>query len=379
MMIQPNYLFEVLVERGVAFFAGVPDSLLKEFCAYVTDHVDSGSHVIAANEGNAVAMAAGYYLGSGRPSLVYLQNSGLGNTVNPLLSLNDPEVYGIPVLLMIGWRGEPNFQDEPQHIKQGRITPALLDAMEIPWMVIDENANDIEATIESAIIRMQHRSGPVALLVRKGTFAPYKLQKSTLRNYILSREQAIQCVIEQLAPEHRVVASTGMLARELYELRVARGDQLGSDFLTVGSMGHTASISLGLAQSQPARRVICLDGDGSVLMHMGSLATLGQSQKNNLIHVVLNNGAHDSVGGQPTCAFEIDLTGVALACGYKQALVASDPEEVKRKFALLLEGDGPSLLEIQINKGARADLGRPKTSPLKNRDAFMRGLGVLER
>jgi len=378
-MIQPDRLFAALAERGFDFFAGVPDSLLKDFCAYVTDHVCATHHVITANEGNAVALAAGHYLGTGKPGFVYLQNSGLGNTVNPLLSLNDPEVYGLPVLLMIGWRGEPGVKDEPQHIKQGRITPALLDAMEIAWQVLDSSTQDLNAVLDTSLHQMQRHPGPAVLLVRNGTFAPYKLTNNVHNQFPLVREQAIQRLIEQLGSTDRVVATTGMLARELYELRMARGDGTGNDFLTVGSMGHAASIALGLALSQPERRVICLDGDGSVLMHMGSLAIIGQSHQGNLVHVVLNNGAHDSVGGQPTCAFTIDLAGVARACGYENVLVAAELQEVDHAFASLMAQKGPSFLEIRLNKGARADLGRPLSSPAENREALMAGLGVKQR
>ena len=335
-MIQSDHLFKILAERGISFYAGVPDSLLKDFCAYVTDHVDESNHTITANEGNAIALTAGHYLGTGRPGLVYLQNSGLGNTVNPLLSLNDPEVYGLPVLLLIGWRGEPNVKDEPQHIKQGRVTPALLDAMEIPWQILESSSTDIEVIVDAAIKQMEDRSGPAALLVRKGAFAPYVLQKNVQSHYPLLREQAIQRLIEHLSATDRVVATTGMPARELYELRMARGEGMGNDFLTVGSMGHASSIALGLARSQPARRVICLDGDGSVLMHMGSLAIVGQSRQENLIHVVLNNSAHDSVGGQPTCAFAVDLADVARACGYQKVLVAEELKEIDQAFAKLI-------------------------------------------
>ena len=378
-MIQSDYLFKALAERGIHFFAGVPDSLLKDFCAYVTDHVNESHHVITANEGNAVALSAGYYLGTGQPSLVYLQNSGLGNTVNPLLSLNDPEVYGLPVLLMIGWRGEPGVKDEPQHIKQGRITPALLDAMEIPWQIMDSNTEDLDATLDTALLQMHRHSGPAVLLVRKGSFAPYKLKKNEQSDYPLVREQAIKRLVEQLDINDRVVATTGMPARELYEFRVARGDGTENDFLTVGSMGHAASIAQGLARSQPGRRLICLDGDGSVLMHMGSLAIVGQSQQENLLHVVLNNGAHDSVGGQPTCAFAIDLSGIARACGYREVLVAAELEDIDQAFNSLLDRKGPSFLEIRLNKGARKDLGRPRSSPKENRIALMDGFGINHR
>ena len=375
-MIQPEKLFDDLRSRGIEFFTGVPDSLLKDFCAFITDHTDDHEHVIAANEGNALALAAGHYLGSGRPALVYLQNSGLGNTVNPLLSLNDPEVYGLPALLMIGWRGEPGVKDEPQHIKQGRVTPALLDAMEIPWQILDQETTNTAAVIERALGQMRDHGGPAALLVRKGAFEGYALRKNRQSDYPLVREQAIQRLVDQLGSGDRVVATTGMTARELYEYRVARGDGQGRDFLTVGSMGHTASIALGLARSQPTRRVICLDGDGSVLMHMGALAIVGQSGQENLIHVVLNNGAHDSVGGQPTCAFAVDIAGVARACGYRRVKVAETPESIDAAFAELLVSKGPSLLEIRVNKGARADLGRPRSTPAENRDALMADLGV---
>lgn len=375
-MIRPETLYNDLEGRGIDFFTGVPDSLLKDFCAYITDHTDDHEHVITANEGNAVALAAGHYLGSGRPALVYLQNSGLGNTVNPLLSLNDTEVYGLPALLLIGWRGEPGVGDEPQHIKQGRITPALLDAMEIPWQILDQETTDTAAVLDRAMEQMRDNGRPAALLVRKGAFEGYTLRRNRQSDYPLVREQAIQRLVDRLGPDDRVVATTGMLARELYEYRVARGDGTGRDFLTVGSMGHTASIALGLARSQPTRRVVCLDGDGSVLMHMGGLAIVAQSGQENLIHVVLNNGAHDSVGGQPTCAFAVDIAAVARACGYRQVKAAETPETIDAAFAELLESKGPSLLEIRVNKGARADLGRPRSTPAENRDALMAGLGV---
>jgi len=267
-MINSQDFFDALKGYGINFFTGVPDSLLKDFCAYITDHADDREHIIAANEGNAVALAAGHYLGTGRTALVYLQNSGLGNTVNPLLSLNDPEVYGIPVLLMIGWRGEPGVKDEPQHIKQGRITTDVLDVMEIPWQIIDSETENPTAVVANAIDQMHAVSGPVALLVRKGTFESYVLKKNEEKHYALTREQAIQQLVDQVEIDDLVVATTGMPARELYEYRVKRGDGLGRDFLTVGGMGHAASIALGLARSQPRLRVICLDGDGAVLMHM---------------------------------------------------------------------------------------------------------------
>ena len=378
-MIHPSALFDSLKAHGIEFFAGVPDSLLKFFCAYVTDQVDESRHVIAANEGSALALSAGHYLGTGRPGLVYLQNSGLGNAINPLLSLNDPEVYGIPVLLMIGWRGEPGVADEPQHIKQGRITISLLDTMEIPWQIIDSNTVDIDAVVSVAMNQMQARGGPAAFLVRKDTFTPCSLGGGDNIGLPLSREQAIRRIVTHSGASARVVVTTGMAARELYEFRASRGEGGGTDFLTVGSMGHAASIALGLAQSQPNRRIICLDGDGSVLMHMGAVAIVGQSRQENLIHVVLNNGAHDSVGGQSTVGFSIDIAGIARSCGYREVRVAETERAIDVALPELFRRSGPSLLEVRVKKGARADLGRPRSSPAENREALMNGLGVTRR
>lgn len=375
-MIETAAFFDTLKAQGIDFFVGVPDSLLKDFCAYVADHTSAQDHVIAANEGNAMAMAAGHYLGTGRPALVYLQNSGLGNTVNPLMSLNDPEVYGLPALLMIGWRGEPGVKDEPQHIKQGRITPVMLDVMEIPWHTLDADTPDPAALVAKAMEQMRQTGGPVAVLVRKAAFAPYELQQTATNPYPLVREQAIERVVQRLQPQDLVVATTGMAARELYEYRVKRGEGAGSDFLTVGAMGHAASIALGLARTQAQRRVVCLDGDGAVLMHMGGLAVIGQSQQRNFLHVVLNNGAHDSVGGQSTCALAIHIAAIAKACGYPQVRVADTPEAIDAALAELLDTPGPCLLEIRINKGARKDLGRPKSTPADNRNALMAQLGT---
>jgi phosphonopyruvate decarboxylase len=378
-MVSAEKFVNYLIDRGVSFFTGVPDSLLKDFCACLHARLDKSHHIIAANEGNAVALAAGHYLGTGRTGVVYLQNSGLGNAINPLLSLNDPGVYGVPVLLVIGWRGEPGFKDEPQHLTQGKITTQLLEVMEIPFYVICATTLDYASLIDTALKDASERRGPVALLVRKNAFQPYRLSRENGFAYPLSREQAIGCLIDTIGKLDILVATTGMISRELYELRSARGDTHACDFLTVGSMGHALSISFGLALAQPSRRIICLDGDGSLLMHMGSLAIIGQSQPENLVHVVLNNGAHDSVGGQPTCGFDVDITSIALGCGYRNAKMVSEPVKIKKEVSAMLTKDGPSFLEIRVAKGARDDLGRPKSKPGGNRDALMLGLGIIDR
>ena len=371
-MLSPQSAFECLSENGICSFAGVPDSLLKDFCAYVSDHTDQSNHVITANEGNAIAIAAGKYLGSGALSLVYLQNSGLGNIVNPLLSLVDVEVYKIPVLIMIGWRGEPGVKDEPQHIKQGRVTPSLLDAMEIPWFEIGPDTENPLEILQKALDTIKQIQAPVALLIRKGTFESYKLQSERITDFSLTREQAIQQILPLLPSDALIVSTTGMTSREVFEHRVATGEGHGRDFLTVGCMGHTSSIAYGLALVKTNRPIVCLDGDGSMLMHLGATAIQGASNLPNFLHILINNGAHDSVGGQPTVGLQIDLPKVASTCGYRHVRTTKSSDEISNHINALLASDvGPNLLEIKVKKGARSNLGRPTTTPLANRDAFM--------
>lgn len=367
-MIDPKHFVDGLAAVGVDFYAGVPDSLLKDFCAYVDDHGAPGNHVIAANEGNAVAMASGYYLATGKSAVVYLQNSGLGNAVNPLTSIADEEVYQTPMLLVVGWRGEPGIKDEPQHVKQGRITPAQLELLEIPYQIVDAGT-DLDALIAWCRELLDETEAPVALLVRKGAFASYESRRKASTGFKMKREAALAAVLD-LAGEASIVSTTGKTSRELFELRVVRGEQQ-RDFLTVGGMGHTASIALGVAIGRPETRVVCIDGDGSVLMHLGALPIIGSLQPANFIHVLLNNAAHESVGGQPTVGDRIDFRAIALASGYSTYRVASSPDELSVAWRELAEVSGPVMLEIRITTGSRHDLGRPTSRPRENKRAFM--------
>lgn len=370
-MIEPRELFEALEARGVSFFTGVPDSLLKDFCAYVTDHAPAQRHVITANEGGAVGLAAGHHLATGRVPVVYMQNSGLGNTVNPVTSLADPEVYGIPMLLIVGWRGEPGVKDEPQHVKMGRITPDVVAALHVEQAVLPDTLAEALPVLDMALTRARERQAPFALLVRKGTFAKYKLQSAAPDVYPMSREQAIGHVVAALPTDTLIVSTTGMPSRELFELREQRGESHDGDFLTVGSMGHTSQIALGVALERPERNVVCMDGDGAVLMHMGSLGMVGTLAPRNYKHIVLNNGAHDSVGGQPTVAFQVDLCAVATACGYARAVRASSEKELLDALPGFVTAEGPAMLEIRVRKGARSDLGRPTMTPRQLKERFM--------
>ncbi|MHB9292212.1 phosphonopyruvate decarboxylase [Hollandina sp. SP2] len=369
-MIEPAFFYDALLRYGTDFFTGVPDSLLKSFCAYITDHAEKRRHIIPANEGAAVALACGYHLATGKIPLVYMQNSGIGNAVNPLLSLADPEVYHIPLILLIGWRGEPGITDEPQHLKQGKVTGALLEAMRIPKVILGDTKAEVRQQLASIYHRIAQTKTPYALVVRKDTFAPYTLRKTEASHGGMSREEAIEAILCSSDSETLFFSTTGMASRELYELRERYQMGHARDFLTLGSMGHASQIALAVALHQPNRMVTCLDGDGAALMHLGALAIIGtQKQLGNFRHILLNNGAHDSVGGQPTVALEIDLPAIARACGYEAVYSATTRDELGALIAAKQEG--PTFIEVRVRKGARKDLGRPRSSPEENKQALM--------
>lgn len=370
-MIDPKFFVDTLANNGMSFFAGVPDSLLKNICAYITDNVQAKDNIIAANEGGAIGLAAGYYLATCKIPVVYMQNSGEGNTVNPLMSLTDKDVYNIPVLLVIGWRGEPGKHDEPQHVKQGKVTLSLLDAMGIKYAVLSENETETAKQIEEAASYMNRTKEAYALIVRKGTFGEYKLQKTVDSGLTMSRENAIGIAAGNIESDAVIVSTTGMISRELFEYRAHNNEGHERDFLTVGSMGHASQIALGIALQKPDRRVYCFDGDGASIMHMGNMAIVGSLHSKNYVHVVFNNGAHDSVGGQPTVGLDINLPKIAEAFGYKQIIPVDNEDGLKGAMELVKDLEGPVFIEVKVKKGARKDLGRPTTTPVQNKEAFM--------
>lgn len=373
-MISPKEFHGVLAAEGVDFVAGVPDSLLKDFCAYVDAALPPKSHIIASNEGTAIGLAAGHHLATGSIPLVYLQNSGLGNAINPLLSLADPEVYGIPMVLLVGWRGAPGVKDEPQHVKQGRVTSAMLDAMEIPYRVLDDDPDTANEAARWAASTARDIGAPVVLLAHKGAFGKAEKKRAAreIAEITLTREAAIGLVTASLPTGATIVATTGMISRELYESRGVLGQDRSCDFLTVGSMGHASQIALGIARAQEGKQVVCIDGDGAVLMHLGGMTTIGTSETGELLHIVLNNGAHDSVGGQPTVAQRISLTKIASACGYNAVEgPVEDEAEVRAHVERLAQLPGRRFLEIRVRPGSRIDLGRPKESPQQNKSRFV--------
>jgi len=346
-----------LHDSGIEFITGVPDTLLNDFCLYIEDSWSKERHIIAANEGNAIGLAAGYHLATGTTPLVYMQNSGIGNTVNPILSLTHKEVYSIPMLLLVGWRGEPGRNDHAQHKKQGEVTPLLLETMDVPYKVLTD---DTEGTLEAlkwGIELAKKSNSPVALIATKGVFE--KGEKAGFKSeneQLLSREEAIDCVLNSIPENAIVIASTGRATRELYELRNIRNESHDNDFLNVGAMGHTSSIGLGIAMATK-RKVVCLEGDSSAMMHLGSFTTTGLLKPDNFLHIVLNNGVHESVGGQKSAGFNVDLTEIAKHCGYVTiAKSVKTIEEIKDAIKSLEMNDGPAFIEITIRKGIRKDM-----------------------
>ncbi len=368
-----SVLIDECRKAGIDFFAGVPDSFLKGFCDELYDRfgTDSLHHIVAHNEGGAVGLCAGHYLATGRPALCYMQNSGLGNTVNPLVSLMDPQVYAIPCLLLIGWRGEPGVKDEPQHIKQGAVTTSQLDLLGIPWSVLSAHTSEEEfrSTFSDLVVSLQ-QGKVAALVVRKGALTSDR-HPVYGRSSVLKREEAAEMILRSAAPSDCFVSTTGKLSREIFELREKLGDNHRRDFLTVGSMGHASMIALEIAEMKPDRRIWCLDGDGAVMMHLGSLPLIGRRAPKNLVHVVINNGAHETVGGMPVCSGALDVRAIAEAAGYPNVISVSCADALKDALQRLASLPGPVFLEIRCGCGARTDLGRPTTTPVQNRDAFM--------
>lgn len=369
--IAPAEFYTLLGQNEIDLYTGVPDSLLADLCAYVEETAPTEKNIITANEGNAVALAGGYHIATGKHAVVYLQNSGLGNTVNPLLSLADQAVYGLPMLLVIGWRGEPGVKDEPQHVTQGRLNNPMLETMEIEYEVLDPT--NWQKQVAWAVERMNEGNKPVALVVRKGTFASYSpVERQT--DLTLSREQALEAIIANIDPEDFLVSTTGKTSREVFEIRERRGEGHSQDFLTVGGMGHASSIAMGMSLGTD-RRVYCVDGDGAFLMHMGAIAVAAQQAPANFRYVMINNGAHESVGGQPTVAFDIDIPGILKASGFSTVATVTKADELAAAVKKLSENPKMALV-IEVAQGSRKDLGRPTKTPAENKHDMMQKFGA---
>ena len=357
------------------FFTGVPDSQLKALCDYLmSEYGISNKHVIAANEGNAVALAAGYHLATGRVPVVYMQNSGIGNIINPVASLMNDKVYGIPCVFIVGWRGEPGIHDEPQHIYQGEVTVKLLEDMDIRTFIIGKDTTEEQLTETMVGFKELLKKGKqVAFVVRKGALEFNQKVKYENSNQMV-REEIIRHIVDATG-EDIIVSTTGKASRELFEIREANGQSHAYDFLTVGSMGHSSSIALGIAMQKPEKKIWIIDGDGAALMHMGSMAVLGANAPKNIVHIVINNGAHETVGGMPTVAEKIDIVKIAEGCGYPGAVCVDNFEDLDGALMIARNKSELNLIEVKCSIGARADLGRPTTTAMENKERFMEYLG----
>ena len=375
-MINPEYFLNALKKLKINFITGVPDSLLKDFCACVQKK-SKKNHIISTNEGSAIGLAIGHFLSTKRPALVYMQNSGLGNAVNPLTSLASNEVYGIPMILLIGWRGEiiknkKQINDEPQHRLQGKITLEQLKLMNIPFKIIDQKTKNIEKIIGNLKNISLKKNKPVAIVVRKNTFSKFTVQNEIKSKNIFFREDAIKEIIKEIKKNDIIVSTTGMASREVFETRKTLNQNTFKDFLTVGGMGHANQIAAGIALNKPRKKVICIDGDGALLMHMGSIAISAQCK--NLIHIIINNKAHDSVGGQPTKGEIIDFTKISKACGYNYNKIINKKQEIKKEIKKALKKRNNSLLVINCQKGYRKNLGRPNQNIKLRKKLFIKNL-----
>ena len=357
---------------GCDFYTGVPDSQLKALCNYLmnTYGIDEKHHIIAANEGNCTALAAGYHLATGKVPVVYMQNSGEGNIINPVASLLNDKVYAIPCIFVIGWRGQPGIHDEPQHIYQGQITCDLLDLMDIENFVIGEDTTSEELkTVMNDYNKVLDSGKSVAFVVRKNALT-YSEKVEYVNDNDMVREEIIEHIVN-VTGEDPIVSTTGKASRELFEIRESNNQSHKYDFLTVGSMGHTSSIALGVAINKPDEKIWCIDGDGSALMHLGSLGVVGNVKPKNLVHIVINNAAHETVGGMPTVASTMNLVNIAESCGYAYAVSVDNFDDLDTELEKAKTKDELCFIEVLCSIGARDDLGRPTTTAIENKENFM--------
>lgn len=371
-MIDTKKFYNTLIKNSFDYFVGVPDSLLKEFCLCIND-LSKNNHIITANEGNAVAIASGYNIATSKYGVVYMQNSGLGNIVNPLLSLADEKVYKIPMLFIIGYRGEPNVKDEPQHIKQGELTLSLLDTLGIKYFILNE---DYEEQIKQCYDYIKQTEKPIALVVKKDTFSKYEKDFVSNNNNSLSREEALEIIINNLDNNDFIVSTTGKTSREIFEIREKNKTDHSKDFLTVGSMGHTSSLALGISLNTD-KNIYCIDGDGAFIMHMGGLAVAIQNAKDNFKYILINNGCHESVGGQPTIAYNIDIEKILLGFGFKKVFIVDNKEDIVLALKEQKENNKIAII-INTNDKSRKDLGRPTTAPIYNKEQFQKKIRCID-
>ena len=367
-MINTLEFFNCLKDNNIGFFTGVPDSLLKEFCFCVTENTSKNEHIINANEGSSIGLSIGYNLVTNKIPLVYFQNSGLGNIINPFTSLVHNSVFKIPMLLFVGWRGEPGKKDEPQHIFQGKITQSILETLEIEYEILNTETSESISQLERIIKKIKKNQKPIAILIKKDSFSKYSFKKKSNNNN-LKREKCIEIILDNLDGEDVVVSTTGKTSRELNELSGKKESQIPM-FYAIGGMGHANQIALGISNNY-SKRVFCFDGDGSVIMHMGSMGIVGNNAKDNYYHVLFNNGTHESVGGQPTIGNSINFELLSKSLGYKDYYKLTSEHDLSYFFKNTLDSvEGPVLIEVLVDSSSRSDLGRPRETPIEQKNKF---------
>ena len=373
-MVNQQTLFQELDKLGVKFFTGVPDSLLNDFCLYLVNNIPDGRHVMAANEGNAIAIAAGNYMATGNIPVVYMQNSGIGNATNPLLSLTHDCVYGIPMILVIGWRGDPSINDHAQHKKQGELTPVLMSDMDIPYEILDADDTVIDK-FTWAVNKAKEISAPVALIAKKAILTQKEKKQTYADSKLMNREEAVAAVVDVIGEDAIYLGTTGRATREVHEQLIAHGIGEGHEWQNVGSMGHVSSVGLGLALARPDKRIVVFDGDAAAVMHMGALATNCRYKAGNMLHIVLNNGVNESVGGQPSAGYLIDLTTIAKACGYR---TVGHPVETKEELQQIVRenhsGEMPLFIDVHVRQGIRSDMPKLNIDHKAQKETLMKNL-----
>lgn len=369
-MISCEQFYDICKKNNLSFFSGVPDSTFKSWMSYLEENKNNLTNIPAVNECEAIAICAGYHLSTGNIGVAYMQNSGLGKTINPLTSLCDPKVYSIPILLLIGWRGEPGLKDAPQHHKMGPITPKILETLEIPYTIISDDIKKLEKTIEKATTYMKKNNQSYALIVKKNIFEKL-IEKKEQKNKLMSREQAIKTILKNINDKTITVSTTGKISRELYENHKEK-NLCENDFYNIGAMGCAQSIALSISLQKKHKKILVFDGDGSILMQMGALATIGSKKPSNFYHIIFDNQAHDSTGGQPTVSNHVDFTKIADGCGYNKTKKISDRNTLEKEIKNICKTKGPYMIVIKIKKGARPDLGRPKLPPKEHKKIFMK-------
>jgi len=374
--VSPNVFYQQLKEREFEFFTGIPDSLLSDFLNYLGQNHPPNQNIVAANEGTAVAIASGYHLATKKFPVVFMQNSGIGNAVNPLLSLVDPRVYKIPMLLLMGWRGEPGKKDEPQHKVQGEVMTSMMEDLNLTFEVLPDYEEGVAAALDLALYHLKTRGTPYAFLVRRRTFLKYDYIAPRENKYPLSREEAMQIILDHIGKYDAVIAAQGFTSRELLEVRQKKGFELNQDFFCLGARGHASSVAMGVAVAKPSKTVFCFEGDGAFLTHMGAASQIGSKNLQNFKHVIFNNEVHESAGGSPSVGDVVDFAELAKGCGYKFTATATSEQEVIEGIKQLRETPGPGFLEIKVKLQTRHDLRGMVSTPKQNKEQFMKFLDL---